>query len=409
MSQINNDDAAKADAQTAPSIPIWNTYLDSLRDLAPKMLNKLPHEMRTDPQIQMEVVRLMFSAVASTSLEAIGGNGDHPVFLPSLNEVITTFQPNADTLYKKAQITPGGSYRLRGRAGSLRIAKIGAMSPPTPSGEIRATAYFDLNTLNVDKDGNFDVLLSPAKPANYNGDWWQLDPHANTVLLRQVAYDWSSEQDPVISIERVDGPVTRPRPSATELEQRYQQLIGTTAYSALLLIDHTVQLQREGFVNKFKIWDVVATHGGLFGQFYYECVYDLKDDEALLIEVDYPKKCEYASLLLANPVFETIDWVNNHSSLNGAQWHVTADGKLWVVVSAQDPCIQNWLDTAGYPLGVVQGRWTECDSTPLPNARVVKLAEVAKLVPADLPSITAEQRDRIVRDRRAHYQQRVHW
>jgi hypothetical protein len=45
----------------------------------------------------------------------------------------------------------------------------------------------------------------------------------------------------------------------------------------------------------------------------------------------------------------------------------------------------------------------------LPNARVVKLAEVAKLVPADLPSITAEQRDRIVRDRRAHYQQRVHW
>jgi predicted type IV restriction endonuclease len=135
----------------------------------------------------------------------------------------------------------------------------------------------------------------------------------------------------------------------------------------------------------------------------------LQDDEALLIEADYPKVCEYASLILTNSIFETTDWVNNHSSLNGAQWHVTADGKLWIVVSAKDPGIQNWLDTAGYPLGVVQGRWTECDSTPLPNARVVKLADVTKLVPADLPKITAQQRERIVRDRRAHYQQRVHW
>ncbi len=408
MSSHNPQDAA-ADKQAAPSIPIWNSYIDSLRDLAPKMLNKLPSEMRADPQIQMEVVRLMLSAVASTSLEAIGGNGDHPVFLPSLNEVITIFQPNADTLYKKAQITPGGTYRLRGRVGSLRIAKIGAMSPRGPNGEMRATAYFDLNTLSTDKDGNFDVLLSPSRPANYSGDWWPLAPHADTVLLRQVAYDWATEIDPVISIERVDAPVTRPRPSATELEQRYQQLIGTTDYSALLLIDHVVQLQREGFVNKFKIWDVVATHGGLFGQFYYECVYDLQDDEALLIEADYPKVCEYASLILTNSIFETTDWVNNHSSLNGAQWHVTADGKLWIVVSAKDPGIQNWLDTAGYPLGVVQGRWTECDSTPLPNARVVKLVDVTKLVPADLPKITAQQRERIVRDRRAHYQQRVHW
>lgn len=274
MTQKNSTNSS--DTQTEVSIPVWNAYLDSLRDLAPKMLNKLSPEMRNDPQIQMEVVRLMLSSVAASGLEAIGGNGDHPVFLPSLNEVITIFQPNADTLYKKAQITPGGSYRLRGRVGSLRIAKIGAMCPPGPNGEIRASAYFDLNTLATDKDGQFDVLLSPTRPVGYSGDWWQLDPHANTVLLRQVAYDWAKERDPVISIERIDAPITRPRPSAAELEQRYRQLIGTTSGSALLLIDHTVQLKQEGFVNKFKIWDVVANHGGLFGQFYYECVYDLK-------------------------------------------------------------------------------------------------------------------------------------
>lgn len=31
-----------------------------------------------------------------------------------------------------------------------------------------------------------------------------------------------------------------------------------------------------GYVNRFKMWDVVATFGGLFGQFYYEGACALK-------------------------------------------------------------------------------------------------------------------------------------
>jgi len=34
-------------------------------------------------------------------------------------------QPNADTTYRSAAITPGGVYRLRGGVGSLRIFKLG--------------------------------------------------------------------------------------------------------------------------------------------------------------------------------------------------------------------------------------------------------------------------------------------
>lgn len=393
----------------APSIAGWDEYVDSLRDLAPKMLNRLPPEMRDDPQVQQEVARLMLSSIAQNSLTAIANSGDHPMFLPLCNDVISTCQPNADTLYKKATITRGGTYRLRGKVGSLRIATIGTLAPPGPDGKIKAGAYFSINTLKTDKAGNFDVLLGPSKPTNYSGEWWQLDPNANMLLLRQVAMNWSSERDPMISIERVDAPIVRPRPPAAELEQRLRQLPAAIDQAALMLVNHTVQLQQEGYVNKFKVWDVVASSGGLFGQFYYESAYDLKDDEALIVESEYPKNCSYASLLLANPIFETIDWVNNHSSLNAAQWHVNADGKLRVVVSAKDPGVQNWLDTAGYANGVIQGRWTECSSTPMPTAGKVAIGEVANLLPGDTPKISLEQRERIIRDRHAHYQQRVHW
>ncbi|QFU92527.1 hypothetical protein [Amycolatopsis sp. YIM 10] len=396
-------------ADGEPFLPAWNTFLDGLRDLAPAMLDKLPAQLRDDPQTQHEIGRLLLGALAARSIEAIAGDGDHPMFLPSLNVVLNVFQPNADTVYKTAHITPGGTYRLRGRAGSLRIAKIGSMAPPAADGSIQASSYYDLNSLKTDEDGTFDALLSPTRPEDHTGDWWELDPRANTLLLRQVAYDWSAERDPVIAVERVDAPPTRARPDAADLARRLQALAPGVDRTATLLIDHVPQLQREGYVNKFKVWDVVSNYGGLFGQFYYECAYELQDHEALLIESDYPETCEYASLILTNQIFETTDWYNNHSSLNGAQWRLDTDGKLRVVVSATDPGVPNWLDTAGYPTGVVQGRWTDCSSNPMPSARTVAVADVAKHLPADTPRVTKQQREQIIRDRRAWFQQRPLW
>lgn len=400
---------AAAGPEGPPLMPSWNAYVDGLRDLGPKMLAKLPPRLRDDPQVQQEVGRLMLAAVAARSLDAIAADGDHPMFLPSLNVVLNIYQPNADTIYKQAVITPGGSYRLRGRKGTLRIATIGIMPTPGADGKIRAAAYYDINKLPTDADGAFDVLLSPTKPEGYQGVWWKLEPDVSTVLLRQVAYDWAKERDPTISIERLDAPAARPRPSGAVLDRRLGQLAATTSQSALFLVDHVENLRQEGALHKFKVWDVTSSFGGLFGQFYYETAYDLKDDEALIIEADYPKSCAYASLILTNDIFETTDWYNNHSSLNGAQWHVNADGKLRVVVSAKDPGVQNWLDTSGYSSGVIQGRWTECSATPMPSLRKTAIADLAKLLPADTPKVTLQERDQIIRDRRAAFQQRLLW
>ena len=36
------------------------------------------------------------------------------------------------------------------------------------------------------------------------------------------------------------------------------------------------------------------------------------------------------------------------------------------------------MDTAGHPRGIIQGRWTGCDSQPIPEVRKVKVADVAR-------------------------------
>src|SRR3546814_18709948 len=88
-------------------------------------------------------------------------------------------------------------------------------------------------------------------------------------------------------------------------------------------------------------------------------IYQLAPDEALLVEAKVPETCGYWSLILTDDVYETTDWVNNHSSLNDAQARVDKDGLFRAVISAQDPGVPNWLDTAGNASGAVQGRWLD--------------------------------------------------
>jgi hypothetical protein len=403
-----------ASATPPPAIPGWDALIEGLEKLPAATLAKLPEDMRNDPQIQQEVARLILQALTMSSLSALGADGDHPAFLPSIGELLNVGQPNADTLYKAAEITPGGSYRLRGHRGSLTMAVIGQVGPaPSDPGSDGSHPgptrnYLELGSLKTDSEGNFDVLLSPEKPAGYNGDWWQLHPKSFRLMMRQVSSDWQNEQDPSISIERIDIPVQRPRPDAAKLEDKLRRLPQSTAFMSTMFVDKAVQLRQEGYVNKLKVLDVSQT-GGLEGQFYYEGAYDLQADEALIIEAKHPKSCQYRSVILTNEIYQTTDWYNNHSSLNGAQADTDKDGVLRVVVSATDPGVPNWLDTAGYPKGVVQGRWTGCDSQPIPTVKKVAVDQVRANLPAETPTVTAEQRQTIVRERRAAYQLRRHW
>src|SRR3546814_10117697 len=86
--------------------------------------------------------------------------------------------------------------------------------------------------------------------------------------------------------------------------------------------------------------------------------------------------------------------------LNYAQARWEKDGLFRAVISAQDPGVPNWLDTAGNASGAVQGRWLDCSDKPIPDTRVVKVKDIRKYLPADTPSVTAEQREASIRERR---------
>src|SRR3546814_5947345 len=83
-------------------------------------------------------------------------------------------------------------------------------------------AYADFKDLKLDSEGNFDVILSAERPANYTGDWWKLEPATEKLMVRQVASDWGKEVDPTLSIERLDTTAAKPQLSAAEMSARLE-------------------------------------------------------------------------------------------------------------------------------------------------------------------------------------------
>jgi hypothetical protein len=92
-----------------------------------------------------------------------------------------------------------------------------------------------------------------------------------------------------------------------------------------------------------------------------------------------------------------------------SQARVDADDVVRYVVSAKDPGVPNWLDTAGYNSGAIQGRWTECSANPIPSVHKVAFADARKNLPPETPVVTSEQREQFVRERRSQVQQRPLW
>lgn len=388
----------------------WEDFVDQLRPLGARMRESLPARLRDDPQTLAEAHRLLLAATMRAASDAIVGDRAHPMFVPELNIAQNIFQPNSDTIYKAALIEPGGRYRLRGDRGTIRFMRLAQLGPDTLRTGKHAPALLDndFDTLARGTDGGFDVIVSPERPRAHTGDWWRLHPQAEKLMIRLIAYDWGVEREPRIGIDRLDVAPNRPRLPAEELERRFAELPNIIGNAATMLVRQVEALRGGGYINTLKTVDF-SQMTGLARQSYYEGAYDLADDEALLFEVAIPKQCGYWSIILTNEIYETTDWYNNQSSLNGAQASLDAQGVFRAVISARDPGVPNWLDTAGNPKGAVQGRWLDCDERPLPTMRKVGVEEVRSLMPPDTPLVSASAREAALRDRRLRAQMRTIW
>ena len=389
-----------------PAIPMeWSRFHELIRDIDKTLAHLIDPD---DAWLKQEAVQQMAMSLAQGYWAIFHSDPQHPTFYSFLNPIIKSAAPNPDYMYRSAFIEPAGTYRLSGKRGTTLFVHVGIGSGYIGVDDVPGPAVgnIDLDALNIAADGSFSMIIAPEKPEGYDGDFYPLDPRARTLGIREASYDWINEVDSTIAIERMDGPATYRRWPPEEIAYRMERLAGFPERYAQLFV-HFVKTLKQHPVNTV-VLNSWADIGGLANQTYFEGLFEFEEGECLIVETEVPETVRYWSMLLADQLFNTIEWEKCQSSLNGFQAVLDSDRKFRAVISNNDPGVPNWLDTAGRYKGVLQGRWFEASSAPKPEVKRVKLADLRQHIPPETPVIDeAARKERLLeRFRGAQYRRK---
>ena len=392
----------------ATSFGEWDDFIDKLRPIGSSALSLAWNP--GDKQVRRELSRTLLTQLVHGYVGEMYADPDYPEFVSTLGLLLNVAAPVPDFMYQGTPIRGNGVYRISGKRGTSLFVDISALAGYWPKGspDQRRLGTYDLDDLEITPKGEFDVVLSNERPPGYEGEWWHLDPRTQRLNARRASYDWQNEVDARLTIERLDVPARRARRSKEEIARRMDELIDWIRTAALWWLTHLDKHKAAGLINQLALQDYSGM-GGPRGQVYLEGVYCLSPDEALLIETDVPEICRYWSFLVTDELFTTLDWMHRFSSINGHQARLDPDGRFRAVISAQDPGVPNWLDVGDYRTGLIQARWNNSSSAPVPKATTVKIGDVRKKFPNGTPLVTPDQRDKLLRQRRKGAQLRQVW
>jgi hypothetical protein len=398
-------------SNTPSSLPSWADQMRALEDVGDNLIAKWRPDGATVAETQ-DMNKLALSMLACGYLCHVYTDTRRPVFMPLWNYACNQGGPDPDFVYSSVEIDPEGVYRISGYRGTSRFVEITErgsriFTPQQVNTGRPVNATHDLDDLTIGDDGYFSVVLSVTRPPDHDGDWWELDPRAQGLLMRRCACDWTREVDARVAIERLDdgGADMTPEESAARFADMSAWIEGMIEFDMNLVRYYREHHGLNTVLRSKKIDEL----GGLPKQAYYDGIYEIDDDEALIVELELPERARYWQALVADDRFCTVDWVNRQSSLNDAQARIDSDGKFRAVISRRDPGVPNWLDKADYPWGVVQMRINKASSYPDPVTVKVPLADVRKHLPSDTPVVTPEERAEQLRRRREGAQLRRIW
>lgn len=384
--------------------PEWTAFCEQLqRTLVEVGAGVVAHS--TNPLDRDEGLRMLLRQLAH-SLERDLEEQDvaHPVFGPTFTETYHTLADAPDYAAYDALISGRHTYRLVGHLGSAdsinfttlmpRAAPVG--QPPAgapwspwssangagkPSAGKDITGTVDLDDLDPDEQGRFELVVSAQRPRA--GGWLPMTEQTDRIVVRNVyhgAYRQHRRRHPArLWLERIDS-ADRPRPYSTDdLRAGLAAVLGGVdriPSGRAGIFDRIRSAGNGRFSNDDSFWKVSGSNPRTHFQ---EAYWRVAEDEALVIELDRVPACSFWSLGLTNAWMESLDFRFFPINLNSASARYGADGSVRVVIAHRDPGGPNWLDTAGHDHGAMLWRWNDVESRPaLPRVELVQLASLIR-------------------------------
>jgi len=325
----------------------------------------------------------------------------NPVIKPgNVDAVLKWGMDCPDAAYVGAAIRPDATYRLHVGRGTVRYLGFQVM------GGIESLANLVAEDLVPSPDGTFEIVLCADE---HPGNWMPLGPGASTLVVRQFFYDWDHERPADLSIECTSRPQGADRGPGGALSAaavgRQLSALGDFVEASLAFWLDIEEAGRAAGLNRFREPAARPDIGGAAENVTVWGSWDLDPADALVIEVT-PPEARYWSVALGNYWWESIDFANHQSSLNGHQAVLDPDGVFRAVVSLEDPGVANWLDPAGNRQGPMIFRWVRADHAPVPSARVIPLDALDAALPEGTTRVDAAARRQTIAARRRAIERR---
>lgn len=463
--QTGDSAAARASAEADLRVA-WDEMIANLVRAREAIDNpRLDPPPATDRNLA-EGYRYLLGFIYGTIERALSEDTRFPEIRVALHPLHKATIENTDALYLKAPIDADATYLLKGKAQDHRHWR---GEPAAPSGrkapqyvwfgansaytgdsgslaELNPSVSADTGTLDsssllVEPDGSFQIMVAPKRPDGYTGNFiatkatvpWkkpdgtvvQIEQTAHYLTGRELFYDWAREDPLDLYIVRVGEEGRQPAPmdpsQAAARMKRVGEIVNNqmrfwNEYYAVLLEAYG---DRNGDGKRFMPRNDLNGPTIPTGQFgsaqstnvYAGGIFELAEDEALIVEERIPVPPLYIGFCLGNLWGESTDYANHVSSLNGFQTEQDADGVLRYVVAHRDPGVPNWVDTTGLPEGYIGIRWVYSKRPDrLPSTKVMKVpfTEIRRHLPAGTRTVSAEERRNQIRLRQEHVNRRYH-
>jgi hypothetical protein len=375
----------------------WGAFCDQLKaagDLVFKDLNPASGLQRVDG---FRYLTQNLSQAFDLALET--RNTKYPALHVFCSPTRKLGSDNADCIYMQAWIDGESVYRISGKKGTARFWNVTVQGPRSeasypnaprilhePFGDTPEANLFG-HELVTNWDGSFELYIGGEKQGQ---NWLPTTKGTRKLFLRQY-FDSFDEEPAQYRIERVDMDKPRPMPTVNEMVEA-MRWAGTFCYEAVEFWPEWVWASPDQIdasaLNEFKGANVTALWGDTAetldkrrGRLLTQMRWGFETDEALILEFD---AFDGFWMITSEGLFgNSMDYLYRHVSYTPSRTAVDSDGKIRLVLTANDPGYSNWIDNQGYTAGVINFRNVGSRHAPTLRTKVVKAADLAQHLPRD--------------------------
>ncbi|MEE8312578.1 MAG: hypothetical protein V3R77_09975 [Candidatus Binatia bacterium] len=367
MSDRNNNESS----QRIMDGTAWDEFCELLKKAGKHIIDETSPEDPFDRAEGYRYLTRLTRAACETFLE--GADPLAPELRRTAHETIKMGADNPDNYYMSAPIRGRHEYRITGQRGTVHYLGFGTQAGNYgATGSLNTTGYLEAADMEINPDGSFEMLVSVEEKA---GNWLRMAPESRSLIVRQTFLDRKTETLADLRIERIDGPHAPRYLTARAVDHG---LIGSGMF-----VDGCARLFAQwangmkAHTNELPLFDpaVAKAAGGDPNILYHHSYWELAEDEALVIESPIPE-CDYWNFQLNNHWMESLDYRYFPITFNKHTAKLGPEGSVRLVISAENPGVENWVDTCGHVRGTMCWRWIRATDPPTPVTRVVKTASL---------------------------------